>query len=217
MGLSATEFVGVFLFAWVLWAVLFWGAIAVIERHNPHNTFGWALVCSTGQLAASLVIGQAGLLGIVLLLAWFVALVRVLLTRYELGLLHSIGVVIAVIVGPYFVSGWLVSLVGASETGFVIMLYAVPIAILVAWRFLRRRALATLEAAVGPALPEARARRARKRAPSAPIAPVQGAPASAAAPTAAAPAAAPAAPRPALIAPPAPAAPRADGEPSLLR
>src|SRR5689334_13031423 len=83
--------VGALAFAWTMWAVLFWGSIALIERHNPFNTFRAALGWSGINLAISATLG--GIIGVGVLLVWVVFLLRLLLGRYELGALHAVGVV----------------------------------------------------------------------------------------------------------------------------
>ncbi|HWO17586.1 MAG TPA: hypothetical protein VNO30_02380 [Kofleriaceae bacterium] len=205
--MDASLLIGLLLFAWTMWAVLFWGSIAALERHNPFNTFGWALVWSAVEIAASAGMAGAGFAGYGILIAWLVFLFRLLLGRYELGVLHAIGVVIVTVVGPYFVADAFFSFVGSSETLLIVALYAVPLGVLVAWRWPR-------PAPAQPTnLPPARlARLWRKEAKPAP------APAPTSAPAPAKISAAPApAPAPAPIAPPPAPPPRADGEPSFLR
>jgi hypothetical protein len=201
-GFSSSVIVGALLFAWTTWAVLFWGGVAIVERHNPFNSFRIALGLSGVQLALSM--ATSGVAGIGLLLVWMVCLFRLLLGRYELGVLHAIGVVLATVAGPYFVTDAFVSFVGTSTTLFMLVLYAVPVAVIAVWMWPRR------EPAPPTNLPPARVTRLwRKRPATATVAA-----ATAAVPaTAAAPAAAPVA-KPAAAAPP---APRADGEPALLR
>lgn len=243
MELLAGVLIGALLFAWTVWAVLFWGSIAIIERHNPFNTFGWALVWSGVHMGVSIANGAAGIAGLGVLIVWLVFLMRLLLNRYELGFLHALGVVIVTVVGPYFVGDAFVSFVGRSASLFMIVLYGVPIAIIVAWkwprpapqppsnlpaarvtRLFRRRAAtepATASAggpiAAGPMAPPPV--RAPARAPIAmppPVAVTAMTPPAAVAATPP-PGAAPAPSRPAPIAPPAPPEPRPDGEPTFLR
>jgi hypothetical protein len=78
--------IGALAFAWTLWATLFWGSIAAIERHNPHNTFGWALVWSAVEVMASVAITVMSYAGIGMLVAWLIFLFRLLRQHYELGL-----------------------------------------------------------------------------------------------------------------------------------
>jgi hypothetical protein len=223
----AHVFIAALTFAWTMWAVLFWGSIAVVERHNPFNTFRMALALSGINLAISATMG--GIAGLSVLIIWLVFLVRLLLGRYELGLLHAIGVALATVVGPYFVTDAFISFADTSETMLLVVLYGFPIAVFTVWiwprpapapptnlpaarvaRFWRRRGrTAAVEAApVAAAAP----------APTpAPIAAAEAAPVEAPAP---APAAAPVPVRAAAIAPPPPPpppAPAADGEPSFLR
>lgn len=227
--MDASVLVGLLLFAWTMWAALFWCSIAVVERHNPFNTFGWALVWSALEIGASLVVGSAGIFGFGILIAWLVFLFRLLLGRYELGVLHTIGVVLVTVVGPYFVADAFFSFFGSSDTLLLLALYALPIGVLIAWRWPRPPP----EQATN--LPPARlARIWRKRAtPPAAVTPVAVTPPAvrpaavtppAVTPPAAAPPAPPAAPPvtealtpPAPIAPAAAPSPAADGEPSFLR
>jgi hypothetical protein len=210
MEIPPSALIGVCLFAWTMWAVLFWGSIKIVERHNPFNTFGWALVWSTLQIVMAVLLGGADIFRLVFLAVWIVVLMRLLLNRYELGLLHALVVVIATVVGPYFIDDIFLAFVGESTSLLMIGLYAVPAAVLGVWLWSRfgRRAPADTN------LPEARAQRVRKRAPApAAIAPAPAPVAAEAPPVAAPPVAAP----PPITAPAAPAAPRADGEPSVLR
>jgi hypothetical protein len=209
-GFSGSVIVGALLFAWTTWAVLFWGGVAIIERHNPFNSFRVALGLSGVQLALSM--ATSGLAGIGLLVVWMVFLFRLLLGRYELGVLHAIGVVLTTVAGPYFVTNAFVSFVGASDTLFMLVLYGVPVAVIAVWMWPRP------EQAPPTNLPPARvARLWRKRSATATVA--AAAPATAAAPAAKPAAAAPPAPPATAVAPPTPPAapaPRADGEPALL-
>jgi hypothetical protein len=218
MQLDTPFLIGAIAFAWTMWAVLFWGSIAVIERHNPFNTFGWALVWSAVEIMASVAIAFLSIAGIGMLVAWLIFLFRLLLQRYELGLLHTIGVVIVTIVGPYFAADAFLSFVGSSQTLLLLALYGFPLAVLVVWRWPRPTPQPPTN------LPPARVQKLW-RAPPAPVAVAPPAPVAVAppAPVAIAPpppvAAAP--PAPVVVAPPAPRsdapAPRADGEPSFLR
>jgi hypothetical protein len=224
--------IGAILFAWVMWAVLFWSAIAILERHNPFNTFGWALVWSAVELAVSVGLAGMSYTGWGLAIAWIVFLARLLLGRYELGALHAVGVVIVTVVGPYFVFDAFVSFVGSSETRLMIALYGIPAVVLVVWKWPRR-------ASDQPSnLPPARVTRFWRRRPakapvpvpvpvpvlSAPVVPAPIVPTPVApivpTPVLAAPVAATPPAPPAAIAPPSqpsPSPPRADGEPSFLR
>jgi hypothetical protein len=235
MELLAGVLIGALLFAWTVWAVLLWGSIAIVERHNPFNTFGWALAWSGLNMVVSLANGALGIAGLGVRIIWLVFLMRLLLHRYELGFLHSLGVVIVTVVGPYFVGDAFISFVGSSASLFLIVLYAVPVVILVAWK--RPRPAPQLPSN----LPAARVTRLfRKRAPTAPVT-VAAPPLTPAGPFTAlsvaspAPPPRPAAPAPVVaapapvvaaapppvvvppIAPPAPPEPRADGEPTFLR
>jgi hypothetical protein len=133
MSLSMPVLVGALLFVWTVWAVLFWGSIAIVERYNPYNRFGWALIWSTAELIVSFAMGTAGFAGLGILLVWLVFLMRLLLGRYELGMLHALGVVIVTVVGPYFVADAFVKFVGSSETMFMLVLYGVPLAVGLVW------------------------------------------------------------------------------------
>jgi hypothetical protein len=211
--MDASVLVGLLLFAWTMWAVLFWGSIAIVERHNPFNTFGWALAWSAVEIVASVAMAGAGFAGYGILIAWLVLLFRLLLGRYELGVLHAIGVVIVTVIGPYFVSGAFFSFVGSSETLLLLALYGLPIGVLVVWRWPRPAPQQPTN------LPSARlARSWRKGAKPAPIPakPPAPAPTPAPAPVAAPPVATALTP-PAPLSPPAAPPPRADGEPSILR
>jgi hypothetical protein len=228
--MDAPVLIGLLLFAWTMWAVLFWGSIAILERHNPFNTFGWALTWSAVEIVASVGMSAAGFAGYGILIAWLVFLFRLLLGRYELGVLHAIGVVIVTVVGPYFVSGAFFSWVGSSETLLLVALYGLPIGVLVVWRWPRpapeqptnlpRARLARLwrkEARPAPApAPTKTPGSAVPAAAPLAAAPLAAAPPAAAPPALPAPPAPPAAP-PRLVSPPAAPSPRADGEPSFLR
>ena len=164
MSLSVSVLVGVVLFAWTMWAVLFWGSIAVIERHNPYNKFKWALLWSAAELIVSVAIGNLGFGGLGLLLAWFGFLMRLLLNSYELGLLHAIGVVIVTVVGPYFVFDAfdaVLTFVGTSETMLLLLLYGVPAVVLAVWLWPRRAPAQPTN------LPSARIERLGRKRPSA--------------------------------------------------
>lgn len=234
MELSAPLLIGVLLFVWTVWAVLFWGSIALIERHNPYNKFKWALLWSAAEIGVSIAIGNLGFGGLGLLLAWLGFLIRLLLNSYELGLLHAIGVVIVTVVGPYFVFDafdTLLASIGSSETMLLIMLYGVPAVVFAVWlwpraasgqttnlpparieKIGRKRAAAAAPAPM--AVPVAAARVAPVAVAAAPVAPAV-APVLPAAPAfhAAPPVSPPASP----ISPPAADSPRDAGEPSFLR
>jgi hypothetical protein len=224
MDLDLAVLLGALLFIWTMWAVLFWGSIALLERHNQFNTFGWALVWSVVEMIASVAMSSFRLSGIGVLVAWIVFLMRLLLNRYELGFFHALGVVIATVVGPYFVMDWFLSLVGSSATLFLIFLYAFPIAVLLVWRWPRPAPEAPTN------LPQARLTRFWQRQPRPPRpsrkTPVASPPI---VPTAVPPPPVAAPPIVPTVAPPPPVAapsssssspsstPRADDEPSFLR
>ena len=207
MELSVPLLIGVLLFVWTVWAVLFWGSIALIERHNPYNKFKWALLWSAAEIIVSVAIGNLGFGGLGLLLAWLGFLIRLLLNSYELGLLHAIGVVIATVVGPYFVFDafdTLIAFVGSSETMFMLLLYGVPAVVLAFWLWPR-------PAPGQPTnLPPARIEKIGRKRAAAPAPVLPASPAF--------PAASPISPPASPISPPAsPDSPRDAGEPSFLR
>lgn len=197
--LPVSLMVGLILFGWTLWAVLFWGSIALVDRYNARNTFGMALVWAGVDLALSVAVSFAGIAGIAVMLAWLFIL---LLRHYELGFLRTLGVVIVTVAGPYFVWSKLVAMFLENERMFLFVIYGFPLVAIAVWRW-PRTAAASPEGSV----PSARLARGwrREKAAKAPKAVVT------AAPQQPAPVAAP------IVAPPAPVTPRADGEPSLLR
>jgi hypothetical protein len=198
MELPALVLLGALAFAWTTWAALLWGSIKLVQRDNPSNRFGMALVLSAVEVCVAVVMGYVQIFGLILLVLWLVVLLRLLLAHYELGLLPALGVVIVTVVGPYFVAGALVTFLGKSPALILIALYAVPIGVLAVW--LRSRGRRAPVAGLPEARVEKRGRRGR-------------APAREAAP----PAAAPPVIAPPIAAPAAPAAPRADGDPAFLR
>jgi len=194
--------IGALAFAWTMWAVLFWGSIALIERHNPFNTFRAALGWSGINLAISATLG--GIIGVGVLLVWVVFLLRLLLGRYELGALHAVGVVLATVVGPYFVAGAFVAFVGDSAALFLLVLYGVPLGVIAVWLWPRPAPQPPTN------LPAARIARLWPRRPAIAAA------AAPAAPTASAPTA-PTAPSATALPAITPIAPPAGGEPAFLR
>jgi hypothetical protein len=144
-------------FAWTLWAVLFWGGIAVLDRDNEVNRFSAALGWSAIHLVMGLVMDAAWLLGLLVLVAWLIFLIRLLALRYELGLLHSIGVVVATFLGPYLAVLGLGQLGGSSVKGLLAVELGFAAAVLGTWLWRRRGS------EVGEALPRARVARLRRR------------------------------------------------------
>lgn len=194
--------VGAIAFAWTVWALLLWGAIALFERDNPVNRFSEALGWSVLHIVVSLTTDASWMLEVAVVVGWFTFLVRLLIHRYELGLLHAIGVVIATVAAPYAIEAGLEPVVGASEVAAYAVLFGVPAAILGGWQWRRRRAAGPGDDWRRETLPTARVARFRRRARS-PVATASPAPA------------APAVARPVATASPPPAT---DGrEPSILK
>ena len=54
------ETIAAFAFAWTMWAVMFWGSIAVVERDNPVNRFSAALGWSALSIAVGFLIRWIG-------------------------------------------------------------------------------------------------------------------------------------------------------------
>jgi hypothetical protein len=180
------EWIAIIGFSLVVWAGMLWGSIKVIDRNNPHNTFVMALVWSAVNLAINLVMMKAGLLGLVIAVAYLIGMVRVLMRHYELGVLQTIGVIGLMIAVPYVATPILFEFAGGSGVRGLLILIGLPAGILITWYFGRRHALHRAER---EGLPEARVVRREPPAPvaapqrvSAPKLPTPAAPAVAAVP-----------------------------------
>lgn len=195
-------------FVWTVWALLFWGGIVLFDRQNRVNRFSAALGWSALHLVIGLVMQTSWLLGLAVLLAWLIFLVRLLALRYDLGLLHSLGVVAATVLGPYLILVGMRDVGSATLEGLVWGQIGFAAAVLGVWLW-RRRSVA----GAGDALPQARARLRRRRTAVLPVEEPPPAPPPATAP----PVQPPSEPRPApLAAVPPPLGP-VTGEPSILK
>jgi hypothetical protein len=104
-----------------------------------------------------LVMDAAWLLGLIVLVAWLIFLIRLLALHYELGLLHSIGVMVATFLGPYLAVLGLAQVGGSSAKGLLAVELGFAAAVLGTWLWRRRGS------EVGEALPRARVARLRRR------------------------------------------------------
>lgn len=202
------------LFGITVWALIFRAGIGLLERGNPKNTFGTALLLGViFGFVAPYAISAFFLFGLILALLSLVALFRVLVQYYELGLLRAIGAIVLTEVGLYLARAAFIALYRSSPSLAKALVIALPAVVLVSWRVLRRRE------ALGPEseVPKARALRWRgfrpKKKPS-PAAPTQAKPAPAEAPV---PAQAPAEDPAPTPAPASAAGVEKEREPNILR
>jgi len=159
-------FAFILLFGWTLWALLFWGAIRIVDSKNSHNYFAHALLWSAVQLGVSLAMPVFGIGGIAMLVLWVVFLLRLLTSQYEMGLLQAILVLAIIIAAPFGLEPIVVWLVKVSELLAIVVFFGLPFFILGGWQWGRRRAR---RAGEDDRIPRAFAFRRRKN-PDVPIA-----------------------------------------------
>jgi hypothetical protein len=151
-------------FVVALWAVIFWGTIRLLDRHNAKNSFGIAV--GLGALYAFA--HMAMIPDILYLVAWLVLLLRIVTWHHNMNLLGAIVVTASTIFTPYFIMPPIVNWVGGSEVRALIVLYGVPIGVFGTWAvaWIRGRN-------PGPkrerALPKARVERGGRKKPVEPI------------------------------------------------
>jgi hypothetical protein len=165
--MEAAFLVGVIFFGVVMWALMLWTGIALVDRRNPRNEFmtaiAWSLVqlmfvlpmlaASTGPRVVALGYSPALL---IVLACWCTSLLLVLVAWYRIGILSAIAVVAAVVFGPFSLVSLLERLAviaGDDHTVGLAILYGVPACVLLAWRANRRRGA---QADPAPSLPAAR-------------------------------------------------------------
>lgn len=167
-------FVGSALFAWAMWAVLFWGSIYVFDRYNAQNKFGYAVALSLLHLIVALTVQYMFFAGVFFAVGWLTFMLWLLLMSYQIGPIKGLAVLATSNVLPYYLLPWLARFVGDSETEAWTVLYGFPVVVAVVWlrpdRWLRNRAEKKAEAKPERAeLPVARVeRQPRPAKPSAP-------------------------------------------------
>ena len=134
-------FAFILVFAWTVWAGLFWGAIRIVDARNTHNYFAHALLWSAVQLAVSLAGPAFGVLGgLAMLVLWCVFLMRLLLGQYEMGFLQALLVLAMLIAAPFLLEPVVLHLVEVSEVLALVVFFGAPFFILGGWLWGRRRA-----------------------------------------------------------------------------
>lgn len=182
--------VGLLYFALVFEALILWGAIFVVERHNPYNKFVMALVLSAGNIALSFMAGMLPGGQFIYLVGALALLLRLLMLFYQLDVLRALVAAGLTIGAPYVILPKFGEWVGFSMTRVWILLFGFPTAVLVSWIILRMR-----KPTVDSPIPAARIEKI-KRAETQPTPAPQ--------------------PKVAVVAPAPQPAPRPDGEPTLL-
>ncbi len=187
---------GLHLFVIALWAGVFWGAIWLVDRRNPKNSFGLAV-----GLAAIFDFTHAfGVPDLYMQIMWILFLARLVSWHHNLSIVQTVLVIVAVVFGPSFVAKQLVTWVGDSPLRDSLAFYGLPVVVFGAWGYswVRRRSGAGAPTDE-QGLPHARVEKLdRKRAETQPTP----APVAVAAPVA--------------IAPPPPPPRNDDGSPSML-
>ncbi len=105
-----------------IWALIYWGSMKLLDRYNPKNTFGKALLI--GALCE--LSFMFPLPGFAMVAAWLVLLTRITMWQYDFDLVPSLITTAATVLVPYFGSPYLVRFIGESELRAYLLLYAVP-------------------------------------------------------------------------------------------
>ena len=161
--MSLTLHAGGLVFAWMLWAVLLWGSIAILDRENAVNTFKSALGWSLVHVGLALAMSLTWFVSLLILAAWVTFLVRLLVHHYELGPVRAIGVIIVTEAVPYLVEHVFAAVAGDSDARALAIVWGFPAAVVACWWWARRRARHGDSAAEPARLPRARIARTTRR------------------------------------------------------
>lgn len=144
--------VGALYFALVVWAGMLWGSIWVLERDNPYNRFGHALIISAVRIAIEFAMIPLGYFGLLLAVAFLVVAVKLLMHHYELSIWKALAVIGLLIGTPFVVMPSIVEWTGFDVWRWMLVLYGMPTGILITWIVGRHRA----KYRVDPRVPAAR-------------------------------------------------------------
>src|SRR5438067_2424734 len=129
-------FLGLICFGVVVWALVLWAGIALVDRHNRRNDFacalGWSLVHLMFMLP--LLAARPGPHPIelaysplaVVLGAWSVSLLLVLVRWYRLSLVPAIAIVTTVVFGPFSLVSMFGHVTARGGVEQLVILYGVP-------------------------------------------------------------------------------------------
>jgi hypothetical protein len=123
---------------------LLWCSIKLVDRHNPRNRFGTALIMSAVNLLAAFLLVQLPF-ALFLSIGYLVLTVQIISRYYMIGVLKTILVLVIMPVVTYVGMPVLVGFAEDSELRGMLVLYGVPAAILVTWLVGRRRGAPAIE------------------------------------------------------------------------
>ena len=133
------ELVATLLIAPVIFAVVWWTSIKIIDRHNAYNSFGLAVAIGVAMTLFG------SFLGLFLALIPLIGLMMLLVRYYRLGLLQSLGVIVVMGVQNFLIEKALIFLITHDETtgtalwGWPMALGLVAVAGFLAWYLGRGR------------------------------------------------------------------------------
>jgi hypothetical protein len=105
-----------------IWALIYWGSMKLLDRYNPRNTFGKALLVATVYTLTFMF----PLPGMMMAVAWLLLLTRITMWQYDFDLVPSLIATAATVLVPYFGAPYLVTFIGDSELRAYLLLYALP-------------------------------------------------------------------------------------------
>ncbi|MGE5187020.1 MAG: hypothetical protein ACM31C_33445 [Acidobacteriota bacterium] len=150
---------GTHLFVIALWAAVFWGAIWLVDRHNPKNSFALAV-----GLAAIFDFTHAfGVPDLYLQIMWVLFLARLVSWHHNLSIVQTLLVIVLAVFGPMFVARQLVAWIGDSELRDSLVFYGLPVVVFgTRLAFWLRARLRAPEVTDDTGLPQARVERMRR-------------------------------------------------------
>ncbi len=106
-----------------IWSLIYWGSMKLLDRHNPKNTFGKALLVA-GLYTLTFMFPLPGMM---MVAAWLLLLTRITMWQYDFDLLPSLVTTAATVLVPYVGSPYLLRFAGDSELRAYLLLYGVPL------------------------------------------------------------------------------------------
>jgi len=105
-----------------IWSLIYWGSMKLLDRYNPKNTFGKAILVG----AVYTVTFMFPISGLMMVAAWLLLLTRITMWQYDFDLVPALVATAATVLVPYFGAPYLLTFVGDSELRAYLLIYGLP-------------------------------------------------------------------------------------------
>ncbi len=130
---------GLLYFALVFDALILFGSVYIVERHNPYNKFAMALFLSAGNIALSFMLRMVPGGGIIYLVVALALLLRLLMMFYQLDVLRALAAAAIAIGAPFVILPKFAEWIGFSMNRLYILCFGFPTLVIASWIVLRMR------------------------------------------------------------------------------